>query len=187
LIADVLPRIWERNPDEGRRRLDEIRQLTRGALAEMRTLLLELRPNALVDAEMNELFRHLADAFTGRTRVPVDLEVSFNEETDFDLPADVKICYYRVTQEALNNIAKHAGATRVAIRLYNPGKALALEIRDDGRGFDPESVAADHFGVQIMRERCESIGAEYSLTSLPQAGTSIQVKWSPRTNSSERG
>ena len=75
LIADVLPRIWERNPEEGRRRLEELRQLTRGALAEMRTLLLELRPSALVEVELGDLLRQLSEAFTGRSRIPVQLEI----------------------------------------------------------------------------------------------------------------
>src|SRR5512138_3291935 len=71
LIADVLPRLWERNPEEGRRRLEELRQLTRGALAEMRTLLLELRPTALTEAALADLLKQLAEAINGRARLPV--------------------------------------------------------------------------------------------------------------------
>ena len=73
LIAEVLPQIWEQDPEEGRRRLEDLRQSTRGALAEMRTLLLELRPTALLQAETGELFKYLVNAFTGRTRVPARL------------------------------------------------------------------------------------------------------------------
>ena len=79
VIAEALPRIWDKNPDEGRNGLQELRQLTRGALAEMRTLLLELRPAALTEKPLGELLGHLADAFVGRTRVPVDLRVSGDE------------------------------------------------------------------------------------------------------------
>ena len=92
LIAEVLPRIWERNPEEGRRRLDELRELTRGALAEMRTLLLELRPSALVDAPLNDLLRQLAESITGRARVPVTVEV----EGECALPPEVKVALYRI-------------------------------------------------------------------------------------------
>jgi signal transduction histidine kinase len=70
LIAKVLPRLWERKPEEGRRRLEEVRRLTRGALAEMRTLLLELRPKALVEADLGDLLRQLTEAFIGRARIP---------------------------------------------------------------------------------------------------------------------
>ena len=71
LIADVIPRIWKRNPEEGLQNLEELRQLTRGALAEMRTLLLEMRPESLERADIKSLLTQLADAFIGRVRVPV--------------------------------------------------------------------------------------------------------------------
>jgi len=113
LIAEVLPRIWERHPDEGRRRLEELRELTRGALAEMRTLLLELRPSALIEAELGDLLRQLAESITGRARVPVSVEV----EGECALPPEVKVALYRIAQEALNNVAKHAAASQAAVSL----------------------------------------------------------------------
>ena len=73
MIADVLPKIWERNPEEGQRRLEELRQLTRGALSEMRTLLVELRPAALIDTDLGDLIGHQVNAFIARTRLPVEL------------------------------------------------------------------------------------------------------------------
>ncbi len=75
LIADVLPRLWEKNKEEGLKRLEEVRQLTRGSLAEMRTLLFELRPAALADAELGDLLRQLAEAVNGRARLPVTVEI----------------------------------------------------------------------------------------------------------------
>ena len=72
LIAEVLPKLWRRDRNEGKRRVAELRELTRGALAEMRTLLLELRPTALEDAELGELLKQLAESITGRARVPGD-------------------------------------------------------------------------------------------------------------------
>src|SRR5271157_2533592 len=78
LIAEVLPRLWERNKDEGLQKLEEVRQLTRGALAEMRTLLFELRPAALADAELGDLLRQLSESVIGRARVPITLEVEGN-------------------------------------------------------------------------------------------------------------
>ena len=87
LIADVLPRLWERSPDEGHRRLEELRQLTRGALAEMRTLLMELRPAALVEVELSDLLRQLGEAFTGRARLPVQMDI----DEGIEIPPDVKV------------------------------------------------------------------------------------------------
>ena len=113
LIADVIPRIWERSPEEGLHSLEELRQLTRGALAEMRTLLLEMRPETLERSEIKPLLTQLADAFVGRVRVPVSLVL----EGDCELTQEVKLVLYRVAQEALNNIAKHSGAKHVELQL----------------------------------------------------------------------
>ena len=155
LIAEVLPRIWERNPEEGVRRLDELRQLTRGALAEMRTLLLELRPAALVDTDMADLLHQLAESITGRARVPVSVEGAHA----CDLPPAVKVALYRIAQEALNNIAKHAVAGQATIRLDCTDEEVILRIRDDGRGFDPREISPESLGLGIMRERAAAIGA----------------------------
>lgn len=175
LIADVLPRIWESNPEEGRRRLEELRELTRGALAEMRTLLLELRPAALMDAELSELLKQLAESITGRARVPVSLDV----EGKCDLPEEVKIALYRIAQESLNNVAKHADATRATVHLRCSPGSVAMSIDDDGTGFEASIVPADSLGLGIMRERAEDIGASLRLDSEVGRGTTIQVRWEP--------
>jgi signal transduction histidine kinase/ligand-binding sensor domain-containing protein len=172
LIAEVLPRIWERNPDEGRRRLEEVRQLTRGALAEMRTLLLELRPAALAEAGLGDLLRQLAEAVTGRARVPVAVEV--RGECSHMMP-DVKVALYRIAQEALNNVARHAGASQARVSLCcGPGR-VELRISDDGRGFDVDSIPPDHLGVGIMHERAEAIGAALTIGSEVERGTEVVV------------
>lgn len=175
LIAEVLPQIWENDPQEGRRRLEDLRQSTRGALAEMRALLLELRPTALLEAEPGELFKHLVNAFSGRTRVPVDLKIT----GDDPLPGDIKISFYRVAQEALNNIAKHAEANQVSLRLTCRAEQVELEIRDDGNGFEMQEMPAEHLGLRIMKERAASIGAEFHLQSSPGNGTILTVCWKP--------
>lgn len=176
LIAEVLPKLWERNPDEGRRRSEELRQLTRGALAEMRTLLLELRPSALIEADPGGLFRHLVEAFTSRTRVPAQ----FTSEGDRDLPPDVKVVLYRIAQEALNNVSKHAGARQVTLRLLSGPDQVELSICDDGRGFDLSAIPFEHLGLGIMQERAESIGARLSITSQIGEGTEVSVIWPAR-------
>jgi ligand-binding sensor domain-containing protein/signal transduction histidine kinase len=174
LIAEVLPRIWERDPEEGRRRLAEVRELTRGALAEMRALLLELRPSTLVDADLGDLLRQLGEATTGRARVPVSVQIG--GVCSRMLP-DVKVALYRIAQEALNNVAKHSGACRATVRLScGPGR-VELHITDDGRGFDVGSVPPDHLGVGIMRERAEAIGAELAIESEAGRGTEVSVVW----------
>jgi signal transduction histidine kinase len=173
LIADVLPRIWERSPDEGRRRLEELRQFNRGALAEMRSLLLELRPTALVEADLRELFRHLTDAFGGRSRIPIELKI----EGDCHLPPDVKVAFYRIAQESLNNIVKHARATQVTIDIHCLDGQVAMCVCDNGRGFDPQTVTADHLGLGIMQERAQNVGAILTVTSGVDHGTQVVLTW----------
>ncbi len=173
LIADVLPRLWERNLEEGRKRLEEVRQLTRGALAEMRTLLLELRPASLIEAELPQLLRQLAESINGRARVPVTVLV----EGQSSIPTDIKIALYRIAQEALNNVAKHSAAKAANVNLlYEPDKII-LSISDNGKGFDPAVVRPDSLGLGIMRERARESGAILSIESKLGQGTTICAAW----------
>ena len=173
LIADVLPRVWAQDPVKGQQQLEEVRLLTRGALAEMRTLLLELRPEALAEARMEDLLGQLGRVLTGRTGIPVTLDVAGR----IKLPAAVQAALYRIAQEALNNIARHAQATQVAVGYdAEPGWAR-LSISDDGCGFDVAGVGRDHFGLQNMHERAAAIGSSLHIESQPGAGTQIVVEW----------
>ena len=173
LIADVLPRIWKRNPDEGLKNLEELRQLTRGALAEMRTLLLEMRPESLERADIKSLLTQLADAFIGRVRVPVSLVI----QGDCELTHEVKLVFYRVAQEALNNIAKHSGARQVDLHIECQSGQMNLIIKDDGLGFNPDTITPNHLGIAIMRERANSIGASLKIESQAGQGTTVELDW----------
>ncbi len=173
LIATALPQLWERQPHEARSSLEKLQQLTRGALAEMRTLLLELRPNTLVESKLSALLKHLGDATTGRTRIPVSLQV----EGDSRLPGDVQVALYRIAQEALNNVCKHAEATGVVVGLHYWPERVMLRIRDDGRGFEPGAIPPGHLGIGIMHERARAVGASLLIHSCPGQGTEITVSW----------
>jgi signal transduction histidine kinase len=173
LIAEVIPKLWDRNPTEGRKRLEEVRQLARGALAEMRTLLLELRPSALIDAEINHLLSQLAESITGRSRIPVKVTV----EGVCNVPFDVKIALYRVAQEALNNVAKHSGAQNATVLLSCDEEKVALTIRDDGHGFDVNAFGNKSLGMGIIRERSKEINAEVCIESQIDSGTTVKVVW----------
>jgi nitrate/nitrite-specific signal transduction histidine kinase len=173
LIAEVLPRLWERSPEEGRKRLEEIRQLTRGALAEMRSLLLELRPAALVDAEPAELLRQLAESITGRARIPVAVEVNGSCIES----AEMKVALYRIAQEALNNVAKHSGATQARVSLHCEPDEIELIISDNGKGFETHTSKPNSFGLGIMHERAKTIGASVNIQSMPGKGTTVSVLW----------
>lgn len=173
LIAEVLPRLWDRDPEIALQKVEELRQLTRGALAEMRTLLMELRPSALQDADLVELLKQLAAAVTGRARLPVTVEI----EGDRLLPPDVRVAFYRIAQEALNNVSKHSQARSAAVRLRLTDAQATLVIKDNGRGFDIANVPTSHLGLTIMRERAEAIGAEIAINSRHGRGTEVEVFW----------
>jgi signal transduction histidine kinase len=142
-------------------------------MAEMRTLLLELRPSALLKSDMPDLLRQLAEAVTGRAQIEVAMDV----EPIPPLPAEVKVALYRVAQEALNNVVKHAQADRVELELRAERETIVLRISDDGRGFDPTAVPAGHFGLDNIRERADGIGAQATFDSAPGRGTQITVIW----------
>jgi signal transduction histidine kinase len=173
LTAEVLPELWEADPAQGRRTTEELRQLTRSALAEMRTLLLELRPSAVVQARLDDLVRQLLEATVNRTRATVN----FAADGQRPLPDDVKIAFYRIAQEALNNIVKYAKASNIHIDLRQQPQGVRLTISDDGIGFDPDAVGPGHFGQKIMRERAESIGARLTVQSEVGHGTVVMVTW----------
>ena len=194
LIAEVLPRLWNRDPVEAEQSLEDLRRLTRGALAEMRALLAELRPTVLTDSSLGDLLRQLADAFTGRTNIPASVTIS----GEYSLPAATQVAFYRICQEALNNAAKHAGASRVWIGLKHASRtpqvstsqvgvgelhgtaihAVEMRIRDDGLGFDPgRHAASGHYGLDMMGERAEAAGARLTVTTSPGRGTEITLRW----------
>jgi nitrate/nitrite-specific signal transduction histidine kinase len=173
LIAEVLPRLWEKNTAEGERRLLELRQLSRGALAEMRTLLMELRPTAMIDADMEDLLHQLAEVTTTRSGIPVIVEV----EGEHTLPDRVKIALYYISQEAMNNVSKHAHATSVHVHFQSDPHGVKLQVADDGSGFDLNEVTPEHLGLGIMGERADAIGAQFSIKSTVGEGTEITVTW----------
>jgi signal transduction histidine kinase len=150
-----------------------LRQLVRGALAEMRTLLFELRPDSLAVADLETLFHQLSDALTGRTRTPVEVQI----DGTIELPAEVKITLYRIVQEAFNNIIKHAMSQEVTVSLQQNPEEVILTVEDDGYGFDPDKIAGEKMGLRFMRERAENIQAQLDVIASPGQGTLISVIW----------
>lgn len=174
VIAETLPKLWDRNPTLVQQNLGELHRLIRGALAEMRILLLELRPVSMAEAVLSDLLQHLVNGLEGRTQLDISLEI----RGDCKIPIQVKKNLFRIAQEAMNNIVKHARARQILLRLDQSEEAIRLRICDDGQGFDLKKVEGDHLGLQIMSERAENIGAVLEVVSRPSAGTEILVTWS---------
>ena len=144
-------------------------------------LLLELRPAALTELGLGELLRQLAEATTGRTGLPVKCTM----EGQCTLPPDVQIAIYRVAQEALNNISKHAAASEAVLSLTCQPESAELRVCDNGSGFAPESVSPEKLGLEIMRERAEAIGARLAVESGVGQGTDVTVVWDEPSPSSD--
>jgi PAS domain S-box-containing protein len=184
LVAEVLPEVWRRDPQGAQQGLEELRLLTRGALAEMRTLLLELRPTGVVETALDDLLEQLTDAATGRAQLSVALDI----EPCPILPPDVHVTFYRVAQEALNNVVKHAEASHVTVNLRasppaGPERAgpwqgkVVLCVIDDGRGFAPGQVGPGQIGLEIMRERAATVGGRLDIEGRPGNGTQVTLVW----------
>jgi len=124
--------------------------------------------------ELGDLLLLLGNAFTGRTNIPAKVFV----EGEGVLPAEVQVSIYRICQEALNNVVKHAKASNVEISLKHHATAIELSMRDNGRGFaTSELTPSGHYGLSMMRERAEAVGAHLSITSRTGHGTEITLRW----------
>ncbi len=181
LIAISLPRLWKRDPVMAGRSTNELQRLTRGALAEMRILLRELRPHTIAEAELGTLLSQLGQSIAARHDIMVDIQVS----SDCNLPPEVHVVLYRIAQEATNNITKHAEASQVKMDLECDEQEVRLTITDDGEGFDINEEPSDNMGLIIMQERVDAIGADLTIQSRPGAGTNVDVIWPIPQNGKE--
>jgi len=172
-MAETLPHIWERDAAEGRHGLEELRQVLFEAVTEMRALLLDLRPAAMMGHRLGVLLPQLAGAMSRRARVPIRVVIEEHQP----LPPDLAMTLYRITQEALNNAVRHARASHIMVHLQTQPHAVVLRIEDNGCGFDPQAISPDHFGLAMMRERAASVGAVVEVQSSPGKGAQILVTW----------
>jgi len=174
VLAEATPRIWDKNRELAIQNMDKLSLLIRGALAEMRSMLIELRSGELGDQSLNQLLNTLGEAI--QSRIHAQISMSFMEIPE--LPPDVTLGFYRIAREALNNVLVHAGATRVNISLIKENGRIELQIQDDGRGFDPGAIPTGHLGIKIMEERAAEIGGDLRILSEPDRGTDIVFTWS---------
>ncbi|HLA45504.1 MAG TPA: sensor histidine kinase, partial [Aggregatilineales bacterium] len=177
LIAESLPRLLNHDPEKMRANLEKLRLLSRGAHAEMRIMLMELRSEHLLLGSIEEQFKYLAATLTGRQSITVSLKVALETESN-SLPSDVHEAFYRITQEALSNISKHSKATHVDLQLIREDDAIKLLVQDNGKGFVVDEVTRS-LGMSTMSERAANIGAAFELNSEPGKGTRIGVVWNP--------
>ena len=172
-IAEALPRLWERDPQKTLQRLEQVVTLNQSAMAEMHTLLLELRPETILKTDMKMLLNQLVTAAKGRTTIGADLRVEVN---DLALPPDVHVAFYRIAQESINNLLKHSHASKFSVHLNETPQHVILMIQDNGQGFDTSGSFAG-LGLRSLQERATAIGASLYLTSETGKGTSVRLSW----------
>ena len=171
--AEALRGKWRPSSEDARRSLEDVERLTRGALAEMRTLLLEMRPDALAQTPLHDLLWHLLDATQARSDIPVKRSIAELPTT----PPDVTIALYRIAQEAINNVVRHSKASSAWVTLESCDGVVTLVVGDDGRGFDAQQVGPQQLGLRIMRERAEAVGATLNVVSASRRGTVVTALW----------
>ena len=171
LVSRSVEMLLDRDVGAARTQLAQLRDLQREALAEMRALIFELRPGNLEQDGLTRALRTHTAALQGRIGLPVVVESTVEER----LPLQIEEVLYRIAQEALHNVVKHANARQVRVELGRIASGVRLRISDDGRGFDPERVPAGHLGLDGMRARATKIGARFTVRSAPGSGTTIEV------------
>jgi len=156
-------------------RLDEVKALAVRTLEEVHRLILDLRPAVLDDLGLFSALRWYAERFLASRGIAVRCEIA---ELDRRLPPEVEIALFRIGQEAMNNIVRHAKAESVLIQLGSDGRELRIEIEDDGQGFTPGITPSDrpHYGIMGIQERAELLGGVAVIDSAPGRGTRIEVR-----------
>ena len=166
----------EADAERVREAIAEMRELVVSTLQDVRRLAIELRPKALDDFGLVPALDRLIETFRAQTGIAVDLESRLRRER---LPAEAETALYRIVQEALTNVVKHARARNVSVLLTQKGASVVAVIEDDGEGFDPAEVvetATGGLGLVGMRERIALVGGRLGIESSHGAGTTLVVE-----------
>ncbi len=173
LVTRSLELLLERDPSRAGEQLALLRELQRDALAEMRSLIFELRPGSLEQDGLAHALRTHCAAVQGRVGLPIDLRI--DDLGDDRPPIALEEALYRIAQEGLHNVVKHAAARQVRVLVGRDADRLWMTLQDDGVGFDPNEVGPGHVGLVGMRQRAERAGGSLRVESAPGRGTSLEL------------
>jgi PAS domain S-box-containing protein len=172
LVTKSIEMLLDVDSATARARLATLAELQKDALAEMRALIFELRPASLETAGLVQALRTHVAALQGRT----GLSVALDAEDEGRLPANVEAALFRIAQEALNNVVKHAGARAVRVSIGRDAGSVWLAVDDDGAGFDPDHIPEGHLGLAGMRARAEQLGGRIEVGTGRGRGTRIRAE-----------
>jgi signal transduction histidine kinase len=173
--VEYIERVIDSDPPLAKTELRYLRELLRRELGDVRAFISQLRPPLLDDLGLNGAIIDNAQHMQGLIGVPIATDLTAPTDQISDAQQTVVL---RVAQEALQNMRKHAAASHVVVATRLEGSDWVLEVRDDGRGFDMQTVAARgrrNFGLQFMRERAELVGARFDVRSRPEGGTVVRL------------
>jgi signal transduction histidine kinase len=166
--------LLDTDPSRATEPVEYVMQLAEVGLAEMRALIFELRPESLENEGLVAALEKQIAAT--QARYGISLDTQLGEEPD--LSTAEREVFYRITQEAIHNVVKHAHASKVEIRLSTDGNSVSIEVRDDGVGFETDQSFPGHLGLVSFSERAASIGAKIEIESAPGAGTLVRLSLS---------
>jgi signal transduction histidine kinase len=169
---EAVQALWTVDIDAAHTMLDNALRSTRSGLTEARRALQALRASPLEDLGLALAVSTLAESLAARAGLKLDVDVQHHLD---HLAPEVEQCVYRVAQEALTNVARHADARSLHVGLTRGSEYLTLRIADDGHGFDPLIVHETHFGLKGLRERAELIGGRLDVDSRPGQGTTVRL------------
>ena len=174
IMRTMLPKT---TPGEITARLADTEKLVQENVKRMRSTVAEFRPPMLDQYGLTAAFNWYSEQYQRRTNIEVKINDHYMQNTR--LPSEIEIALFRIVQEALNNVAKHAKATRVDIELFEESGDIMMALTDNGVGFDQQnqgSKTPDHWGLTLMQERARAINGEFLLRSVPEQGTQVVVR-----------
>ncbi len=179
LTADAAALLVDSEPERAKEQLHTVRELARGAMDELRSLIFELRPADVASDGLAETLRKHVDIL--RRVYEVEIELDLDGAWSLSALAEPGVVLereiFRIVQEAIANALKHSGAGHVSVRLATADQRVLVAVADDGSGFDPTGPQAQrHLGLVSMRERAEAIGGELRIKSSPGVGTTIALE-----------
>jgi signal transduction histidine kinase len=163
------------NSEKAEQNLSQLQRLVEHALVELQRLITDLRPSHLDDLGLDATLRWYAGEIQNRLPIKVTVSVTGNKQ---ELPSEIKTTLFRIAQEALTNVIKHANAETVEIFLAYENSGVKLQVRDDGAGFDPQKIgntSRPSWGLVGMEERTALLGGVFNIITAPRKGTMIDV------------
>jgi len=172
MTTAAIKRMVTLHPERAAQQIELVEEMAAAAQAEMRALLLHLRPATLQDKSLREAVYELLEELSQKQALSISWEI----EEVLDLPTGIEDHLFRILQEALSNILRHARAKTIFVKLFTLQGQVRLRIVDDGIGFDPEDEKLTSYGLSSMRERVNEVGGALDIYSAPGKGTQIEVR-----------